>query len=96
MAEPLDTELLKDLRGLGKPPSFDGNDSKYQDFRFSFRIHMSLVSPVSRKLMDKREIERNPISLTAVEALGDRCTPEMLHTDVLFTGLSNERQCPEP
>ena len=26
VAEPLDTELLKDLRGLGKPPSFDGND----------------------------------------------------------------------
>ena len=31
MVEPLDAELLKDLRGLGKPPSFDGNDSKYQD-----------------------------------------------------------------
>ena len=24
MTEPLDAELLKDLRGLGKPPSFDG------------------------------------------------------------------------
>ena len=23
-----------------------------------------------------------------------RCTPEVLHTDVLFTGLDNERQCP--
>ena len=27
MTEPLDAELLKDLRGLGKPPSFDGNDT---------------------------------------------------------------------
>ena len=25
-----------------------------------------------------------------------RCTPEVLHTDVLFVGLDNERQCPEP
>ena len=46
-AESLDAELLKDLRGLGKPPSFEGNDAEYQDFRFSFRIHMSLVSSVS-------------------------------------------------
>ena len=66
-----DAELLKDLRGLGKPPSFDGNDAEYQDFRFSFRIHMSLVSSVSHELMDRREVERNPISLTAVRALGD-------------------------
>ena len=69
MAEPLDTVLLKDLRGLGKPPSFDGNGSEYPYFRFSFRIHMSLVSPVSHTLMDKCEVERNPISLTAGQAL---------------------------
>ena len=61
MAEPLDVELLKDLRGLVKPPSYDGSDAEYQDFRFSFRIHMSLVSVVSHTLMDKCEIERNPI-----------------------------------
>ena len=60
----------KDLRGPGKPLSFDGNDAEYQDLRFSFRLHMSLVSAVSQKLMDKREIERNPISLAAVRALG--------------------------
>ena len=46
-AESLDAELLKDLRGLGKPPSFEGNDVENPDFRFSFRIHMSLVSSVS-------------------------------------------------
>ena len=51
--ESLDAELLKDLRGLRKPPSFDGNDAEYQDFRFSFRIHMSLVSSVSHELMDR-------------------------------------------
>ena len=77
MTEPLDAELLKDMRGLGKPLSFDGNDAEYQDFRFSFRIHMSLVSTVS----GSREI-------------AGRCTPEVLHTDVLFVGLDNERQCP--
>ena len=69
--ESLDAELLKDLRGLGKPPSFDGNDAEYQDFRFSFRIHMSLVSSVSHELMDRCEIERNSISLAAVRALGE-------------------------
>ena len=70
MAEPLDAELLKDLRGLGKPPSFDGNDAEYHDFRFSFRIHMSLVSAASQPLVGKCEIERNPISLSAVKFAG--------------------------
>ena len=27
--KPLDAELLKNLRGLGKPLSFDGNDTEY-------------------------------------------------------------------
>ena len=79
-AESLDAELLKDLRGLVKPPSFDGNDAEYQDFRFSFRIHMSLVSSVSHTLMDRCEFERNPISLAAVRALGEahlKCCMQM-------------------
>ena len=78
--EALDAELLKDLRGLGKPPSFDGNDAEYQDFRFRFRIHMSLVGAVSQALMDKCDIKRNPISLAAVRALGDahlKCCMQM-------------------
>ena len=70
-AESLDAELLEDLRGLGKLPSFDGNDAEYQDFRFSFRIHMSVVSSLSHELMDRCEVERNPISMTAVKALGE-------------------------
>ena len=55
--------MLKVLRGLGKPPSFDGNDAEYQDFRFRFRIHMSLVSAVSQQLMVRCEVERNPLAL---------------------------------
>ena len=62
MVEPLDADLLKDLRGLGKPPTFDGNDAEYQDLRFTFRIHMSLVSSPSQTLMDKCEAEPNPMS----------------------------------
>ena len=86
--ESLDAELLKDLRGLGKPPSFDGNDAEYQDFRFSFRIHMSLVSSVSHELMDRCEIERNPISLAAVRALGEahlKCCMQMYYALALIT-----------
>ena len=88
MTEPLDAELLKDLRGQGKPPSADGNDAEYQEFRFRFRIHMSLVSTVSQPLMDKCEIERNPIFLAAVKALGDahlKCCIQMYHSLALTT-----------
>ena len=88
-AESLDAELLKDLRGLGKLPSFDGNDAEYQDFRFSFRIHMSLVSSVSHEMMNRCEIERNPISLAAVRALGDahllKCCMQMYCALALIT-----------
>ena len=91
----LDAELLKDLRGLGKPPSFDGNDAEYQDFGFSFRMHMSVVSSVSHELMNRCEIERNPISLAAVRALGES-TLEVLHADVSCIGLDNEMQCTNP
>ena len=88
-ASPFETaELLKDLRGLGKPPSFDGNDAEYQDFRFSFRTHTSLVSSVSHELMDRCEIERSPISLTAVRALGEahlKCCMQMYYALALIT-----------
>ena len=87
MAEPLDAELLKDKRGLGKPPLFDGNDAEYQDCRFSFRIHMSLVSAVSHTLMDNCE-ERNPIALVAVMALGAahlKCCIQMCYSLALMT-----------
>ena len=38
-------------QGLKNPLAFDGNVSEQQDLRFSFRIHMSLVSSVSQTLM---------------------------------------------
>ena len=88
MTERFGADLLKDLRGLGKPPSFDGNDAEYQDFRLSFRIHMSLVSSVSHELMDRCEIERNPISLEAVRALGEahvKCCMQMYSALALTT-----------
>ena len=88
MTEPLDAELLKDLRGMGKPPSFDGNDAEYQDFPFSIRIHMSLVSTVSQQLMDRCEVERNPISLAAVHVLSDahlKCFIQMYYSLALLT-----------
>ena len=83
--ESLDAGLLKDLRGLGKPLSFDGNDAKYKDFRFSFRIH---ISSVSRELMDRCEIERKPISLAAVRALGEahlNCCMQMYYALAFIT-----------
>ena len=83
MVEPLD-------RDLGKPPTFGGHDADYQDLRFAFRIHMSLVSSVSQTLMDKCEAERNPISLTAAR----RIIFEMLHTDALLVCFNYERKCP--
>ena len=87
-AESLDAEMLKDLRCLGKPPSFGGNDAEYQDFRFSIRIHMSLVSSVSHKMMNRCEIERNPIFMAAERALGDahlKCCMQMFYALALTT-----------
>ena len=92
MTEPLAAQLLKDLRGLGKPPSFDGNDTDYQEFRFSLRTHVSLASMVSHMLMDKCEAERTPITL---ESAGGR-TLEVLHACVLLVGFDHERKCPNP
>ena len=54
---------------------------------------MSLVSTVSQTLMDRCEVERHPISLAVVKALGD-ATFEVLHTDVLLVDFDHERQCP--
>ena len=88
MVEPLDADLLKDLRGLGKPLTFDGNDAEYQGFRFTFRIHMSLVSSASQTLMDKCEAEPNPMSLTPVRALGEpslKCSIQMCYSLALIT-----------
>ena len=80
MVEPLDADLLKDFRGLGNLPKFEGNDAEYQDFRFSFRINISLDISVSKTLMDTCEAERNQITLAALRALGEpslKCCKQM-------------------
>ena len=49
---------------------------------------MSLVSTVSQQLMDRCEVERNPISLAAVQALGDshlKCCIQMYYSLALIT-----------
>ena len=50
MTEPLDADLLNDLRGLGKPPTCDVDDADYQECRFIVRVHMSSVSSISQAL----------------------------------------------
>ena len=49
---------------------------------------MSLVSTVSQQLMDRCEVERNPISVAAVQALGDahlKCCIQMCHSLALIS-----------
>ena len=56
--------------------------------RFSFRIHIRIVCSVSHELMDRCEVERNPISLTAVRVLGEahlRCCMQMYYALALIT-----------
>ena len=93
MTEPLDAELLKDLRGMGKPPTFDGNDAEYQDFLFQ---HPNPHEPRQHSLstVDGQMRSRTNSDLPGSRACAERCTFEVLHTDVLFVGLVNERQCP--
>ena len=93
LTERLDAELLMDLRGLCKPPSFDGNDTDYHDFHFSFRIYMNLVNDVSNTLMDKCEAERNPITLAGKQHSVKHILKRM---DVLLVGFDHERKCPNP
>ena len=88
MTEPSDADLLKDLRGLGKPPTFDGNDAEYQNRRNIFQIHISLVSSVSQTLRDQCEAERNPISLAPVKARGEaslKCSMQLHYSLALIT-----------
>ena len=92
VTEAFGAELLKDLRGLGKPPSFDGNGAEHQDFRVSFRINMSFVSSLS--IVDGQVRNRAESDLPGNSEIAGRCTLHVLHTDVLIVGLDNERQCP--
>ena len=85
MVEQVDADLLKDLRGLGKPPTFDEIDAEYQNFPFSFRIHMSLVTSVSQKLMDKCEAEWKHVALAALGGASLTCCIQMYCSPALIT-----------
>ena len=86
MTEPLDAELLKDLRGVGKPPSFDGNDAEYQEFSLQLpnphEPHQCGLSHVNGQVRN-----RGKLDLPGSSGITGQCTPEVLQTDVLFVGL---------
>ena len=63
-------EVLRDLRQLGKPPNFEGKDSEWPDFRFSFRVYMTLVSAVAEELLDAAEAAPNQIPVATIVQLG--------------------------
>ena len=93
--ESLDAELLKDLRGLGKPPSFDGNDAEVP--RRSIQLqntHEPRQFCLSRADGQMRRRAESDL-LDSSESTG-RSTLEVLHADVLRVGLDNERQCTNP
>ena len=88
MVEQMDADLLKDLRGLGKPPTFDEIDAEYQDFPFSFRIHISLVSSVAKADGQMRS-RMESYYLSSNESAG-RSIFQMLHTDVLLVSFDTK------
>ena len=94
MVEPVDADLLKDLRGLGKPPTFDEIDAEYQDFPFSFRIHISLVSSVAKADGQMRS-RMGTYYLGSSESAG-RSIFEVLQADVLLVSFDHERKCANP
>ena len=70
LAAGADPEVIKDLRRLGKPPSFDGTDSEFQDVRFALRIHLSLINDEMLGLMNalERPDANREITLILLEA----------------------------
>ena len=93
--ESLDAELLKDLRGLGKPPSFDGNDAEVP--RLSIQLqntHEPRQFCFSRAGGQVRN--RAKSDLPASRESAGRSTLEVLHADVLCIGLDNEWQYTNP
>ena len=80
MTEPLDAELLKDLRGLGKPPSFDGNDAEYQ----------CGLSHVDGQVPNRAKSDLPGSS----EIAHLKCCIQMYYSLTLITKGSEERQTP--
>ena len=87
IAEPRDAELLEDLKDLFNTPSVDGNDAKYQDFRF--RIHMSFVSAVSDTVRN-----RGKSNFPGSRENARRCTLEVLRAVALISRGSVRTLCP--
>ena len=97
MAEPLDAELLKDLVVLGGPQSIDGVD-RWERLGVS-RLSLQLRDPHEPRQFcfsraDRQMRNRAKSDFLDISESVWRCTTEMLFTDVIFTGLDNERQCP--
>ena len=91
MVEPVDADLLKDLGGMGKPPTFDEIDAEYQDFPSSSRIHISLVISVA-----KADGQMRSRMETCCLGSAGRSIFEILHTDVLLVSFDHERKCANP
>ena len=91
--ESLDAELLKDLRGLGKPSSFDGNRAPRLSIQLQ-NTHEPRQFCFSRS--DGQMRSRAESDLPDSSESSGRSTLEVLHADVLCIGLDNERQCTNP
>ena len=91
MTELLDAELLKDL---SKPLSFDGNDAEYQDFRSLQLSNPHELRQHSLSTVDRQVRSRAESDLPGSSEIAGRCTPEMMHRDILLVGFGHERQCP--
>ena len=94
LTEPLDAELLKHL---GKP----GQTAfvRWKRCRVS-GLSLQLPNPHeprqhSLSTVDGQVRNRAESDLPGLSANAGRCTPEMLHTDVLFVGLDDEKQSPK-
>ena len=84
----------KDLRGLGKQPSFDGKRCRVS------RLSVQLSNPHeprqhSLSTVDGQMRSQTKSDLPGSRASAGRCTLEVLRTDVLLVGFDHERQCPE-
>ena len=44
MTTNITSDVMQDLRRLGRPPSFSGQDHDFQGFRFCLKTYMMLVS----------------------------------------------------
>ena len=53
---------LPDTRLLGKPPSFEGDEAQYREWRFTMRAYSAVLSSDLARLMDQAEAEPLPLN----------------------------------